>query len=132
LCGNSSDVIKRRGLIRRHDVQTVLLDDMLADVSPWMIKLDVEGAELKALRGAREVLKRVKYVFHEVSRSLLTDAGDAGDTPEAVLAFWQGINYSCRPSKVSRTDLRTMFTGRDVVTDILCTNLNSLTHTLRP
>ena len=34
-------------------VQTVLLDDMLAGVSPWMMKLDVEGAELKALRGRR-------------------------------------------------------------------------------
>ena len=54
-------------------------------------------------------------------RTLLADAGD---TPEAVLDFWQGMNYSCRPSKsVSRTDLRSMFTGRDVGTDILCTNL---------
>ncbi|CEM26659.1 unnamed protein product [Vitrella brassicaformis CCMP3155] len=123
LCGNSSsDVLKRNGLIRRHDVQTVLLDDMLAGVSPWMMKLDVEGAELKALRGARDVLKRVKYVFHEVSRILLADAGD---TPEGVLDFWQGMNYSCRPSKsVSRTDLRTMLTRRDVGTDILYTNLN--------
>ncbi|CEM05610.1 unnamed protein product [Vitrella brassicaformis CCMP3155] len=122
LCGasNTSHVLERANLTRRHDVQTVLLDDMLADVSPWMMKLDVEGAELKVLRGAREVLKRVKYVFHEASRELLEEKGD---TPEELLDFWKAMGFSCRPFQFSREDLRTVFRRRRFMADILCTNL---------
>src|SRR5213075_2465556 len=36
------------------------LDDVLADVTPDLIKLDVEGADLHALRGMRETLARAK------------------------------------------------------------------------
>lgn len=39
------------------------LDDVLSDVDPDLIKLDVEGADLHALRGMRETLARCKPVL---------------------------------------------------------------------
>jgi FkbM family methyltransferase len=42
------------------EVQARPLDDVLADVTPDLIKLDVEGADLHALRGMRGTLDRAK------------------------------------------------------------------------
>jgi hypothetical protein len=38
-------------------VQTVRLDDVLRKVSPTMIKMDIEGAELDALAGAERIIQ---------------------------------------------------------------------------
>ena len=51
-------------------VPAVSLDDALADVTPSFIKMDIEGAELAALRGARATIRRARpilaiCVYHE-------------------------------------------------------------------
>jgi hypothetical protein len=42
----------------RARVKVSTIDDICADLAPDLIKIDVEGAELLAVRGAREVLRR--------------------------------------------------------------------------
>ena len=50
------------------DVKTMRLDSYFRDkVKPDFINLDIQGAELKALLGAKETLDRVSFVYTEVS-----------------------------------------------------------------
>ncbi len=53
-------------------VQMVCLDDVLKMVSPTMIKMDIEGAELDALRGAKRIIQEqtpdlAVCVYHKMS-----------------------------------------------------------------
>ncbi|ATX82967.1 methyltransferase, FkbM family [Mariprofundus ferrinatatus] len=57
------------------DVPSISLDDFLVNSCPTMIKMDIEGAELDALDGAREVIKRCKpklavCIYHQTSHLL--------------------------------------------------------------
>jgi FkbM family methyltransferase len=56
--------------IRTEIVKVCRLPDLIASkeiVSPAMLKLDVQGYELEALRGCEELLERFKYVYAECS-----------------------------------------------------------------
>ncbi len=56
-----------------------------------IIKIDIEGAELNALRGAVETLRRFRpLVLMEVD---LDNLSRAGSTPVEVLEFWHDLNY---------------------------------------
>lgn len=48
------------GMLKEHDgtemVQVVALDDVLRNVIPTMIKMDIEGAEIQALHGAKKII----------------------------------------------------------------------------
>jgi FkbM family methyltransferase len=56
-------------------VPVVRLDDELADVRPAFVKIDVEGGELLALRGARSVLREARPL-------LQFEFGHGGRTPD--------------------------------------------------
>jgi FkbM family methyltransferase len=45
------------------EVQAIPLDSFLADVPPTLVKMDVEGAELEALAGAEQLIRRGQTVF---------------------------------------------------------------------
>jgi len=56
-----------------------------------IIKIDIEGAELNALRGAVGTLRRFRpLVLMEVD---LDNLSRAGSTPVEVLEFWHDLNY---------------------------------------
>lgn len=53
-------------------ILTVKLDDILKNISPTMIKMDVEGAEIDALKGSENIIKKYKpdlsiCVYHRLS-----------------------------------------------------------------
>lgn len=74
------------GVREAQTVPTVTMDAMLDSFpAPDVIKMDVEGAELLALRGATEVLKRRPVILCEV--------GNGHDT--AVRGLLSGAGYSC-------------------------------------
>lgn len=51
-------------------IQTVILDNYIKEKNislPDLIKLDIQGYELEALKGAKEAMKHAKYIFIETS-----------------------------------------------------------------
>lgn len=78
------------------DVATARLDDVmkqpeLADRRPIAMKIDIEGFELVALRGAPETLSRLPLVVLEYSPRYMR-AG--GIEPEALLHFMRGLGFA--------------------------------------
>jgi FkbM family methyltransferase len=57
--GNAAASIADEGI----EVRSVRLDDMLRDQWPTFLKMDIEGAEPDALRGASEVIRRCEPVL---------------------------------------------------------------------
>lgn len=76
-----ADLPPEAGELRRISVATHRLDDLLdPELSPALIKVDVEGAEVLALRGARETLRRHRPVVlfeHGVGGADLYDTTSA-------------------------------------------------------
>ena len=74
-------------------VQTARLDDVLpADFPVDLIKIDVEGAEMLVLGGARETVARTKPVVifeHGIGASDVYGTG-----PDEVFRFFQSLGYS--------------------------------------
>ena len=58
--GASSAAIQADGDV---EVRAVTLDSQLLDVEPTFIKMDIEGAEIQALQGARQVIRRAAPVL---------------------------------------------------------------------
>jgi FkbM family methyltransferase len=75
-------------------IRTISLDSYAAEIGdrPIVIKIDVEGAELQVLRGAKKLLSRNDVVvFAELIESL---QNRAGSSREEVLKFFRELNYS--------------------------------------
>jgi FkbM family methyltransferase len=105
-------------------VEVDTLDGQLAGESPAIIKLDIEGAELMALRGGAQTLARTRAVICEVSEFSLRELGGS---KEELFATMAGHGFSCdiispvRRSTHSQTDIcfqyDVLFTKRDRTSD---------------
>ncbi len=73
------------------DVEVSTLDAELGELAPNLIKIDVEGAELAVLEGAREVLSRTRplVIFEHVPEA----AAMYGDAPAAPGELLSGLGY---------------------------------------
>lgn len=58
------------------------------DLSPDMLCLDIQGAELLALRGAGNVLNNVRWIYTEVSTASVYDGGAQMHEIDAFLEQW--------------------------------------------
>jgi FkbM family methyltransferase len=63
----SVDAIPETASIRSEPVPVAILDRLDLPPGPAMLKIDVQGAELSVLRGARSLLERVELVEIELS-----------------------------------------------------------------
>ena len=79
VAGDSSSSLPLGGLMKeqydittkeKKKIQTVILDDYIESNAinlPDLIKLDIQGYELEALKGAKKAMQYAKYIFIEVS-----------------------------------------------------------------
>ncbi|MGV3554650.1 MAG: FkbM family methyltransferase [Croceibacterium sp.] len=78
------------------EVKAIKLDRLVEEggFRPALLKVDVEGAEMRVLTGARETLKRHRpVVMCEMSRALLEPMGSS---PEEIASFFAGLDYVVR------------------------------------
>lgn len=75
-------------------VRLATLDTICAGVEPGLIKMDVEGAELHALRGAEDLLSRCSPVL--VVAIHPEAMGSMGDTPRELVAHMKARGYAGR------------------------------------
>jgi FkbM family methyltransferase len=85
------EITDERGAPQYIDVQVSTLDEELAGESPALIKIDVEGAELGVLEGARGLLARAKpaIVFEHVAQT----GSLYGAEPGALWDLLDGLGY---------------------------------------
>jgi FkbM family methyltransferase len=78
------------------DVAVVPLDELLPDSSPAVIKIDVEGADLQALRGMQRMIERAhpRLIVVEADDALL---GRFGDSIASLTGYMEALAYVGEP-----------------------------------
>jgi FkbM family methyltransferase len=66
---------ERIGVVRRVEVEQVRLDEVLTQRPIDVLKLDLQGYELEALKGAERALSRVKVILTEVAFVRMYEGG---------------------------------------------------------
>lgn len=77
-------------------VPVVTLDDVLADVPIRLLKIDIEGFEEQALRGAARVLGRCEAVLIELNPGALERAGSS---PETIVGLLGDHGLRAQPNR---------------------------------
>ena len=104
-CGNSPSLVNQRGETGTATVTARSLDSLIAEnrlPAPTVIKLDIEGAEILALKGAERLLagpNRPRALFIEVHDTFLPGFGSS---PEEVHDLLKRYGYTNETYKVKR------------------------------
>eukprot|EP01062_Namystynia_karyoxenos_P071000 TRINITY_DN66411_c0_g1_i1.p1 TRINITY_DN66411_c0_g1~~TRINITY_DN66411_c0_g1_i1.p1 ORF type:complete len:550 (+),score=124.29 TRINITY_DN66411_c0_g1_i1:73-1722(+) len=72
-------------------VPVVTLDDILLPVRPFLMKIDIEGHEIEALRGAQRLLRTVRPML--IIETAIYDLDTEG--PDGLFQLLQGHGYTC-------------------------------------
>lgn len=105
--GNSPSLVHQRGENNSVSVSGRTLDTLLTEgrlPHPTVIKLDIEGAEILALRGAEDLLagpRRPRALFIEVHDTFLPGFGSSADE---VYALLKGFGYTTAAYHARRGD----------------------------
>jgi len=83
-------------------VECVRLDDVLRTENPTLIKFDIEGAELEALAGAREIVRRCRPIL---AVSAYHQQSHLWDIPLALREMAESYRYYLRPYAAEGFDL---------------------------
>lgn len=67
-------------------------DDVLADVAPKLIKIDVEGFELHVLKGLKQLLIRQRPPI--IMEMIAGHLANADTTPEEIVSFMTSLGYA--------------------------------------
>jgi FkbM family methyltransferase len=79
---------------RSHDTPSITIDDYVAKTSviPWVITIDVEGAELKVLKGAEHTLRNNEVdVFVSIHPEMMVQS--YGTVMHDLMQYMHGIGY---------------------------------------
>lgn len=83
-------------------VNCVELDQILASEAPTLMKFDIEGAELDALAGGRDVIRRNRPIL---AVSAYHQQSHLWDVPSAIQSIAEGYRYLLRPQGAEWWDL---------------------------
>lgn len=113
--GNSPSLVRQDAKRGSVDVKAQTLDSIVAEGGlplPTVLKIDIEGAEVLALRGARDVLhgrQPPRALFLEVHDGFLPAFGSSGDE---VLEIVRDAGYTEMRYEARRFDQRHLILGR--------------------
>lgn len=89
--GSNSIGYAEKDLIESWEVPAARVDDLVGDAAPSVIKMDIEGAEVLALRGMQRLLtEHSPVVVSEVSGYALARMGH---TPDDLVNLMNGLGY---------------------------------------
>jgi FkbM family methyltransferase len=111
------EISDERGRPELIEVEVSTLDEELSAITPTVIKIDVEGAELAVLEGGREVLSEARplLIFEHVP-----DTDELyGDAPGAVWDLLNGLGYDIFAATGDGPFARTSFLQNDGVVNWL-------------
>lgn len=79
----------------REFAETIALDDALGDITPSVIKIDVEGSEFLALQGMTKILARANKLVMFVENSDIA-LRSSGSSSTALVELIQGLGFQVR------------------------------------
>lgn len=109
--GNSPSLVHQRGETGRVSVSARSLDSLIAEgriPRPTVLKLDIEGAEILALRGAQQLLtapERPRALFIEVHDTFLPGFGSSAEEVYTLLEEFGYTNATYRAERWDQTHL---------------------------
>ncbi len=120
---NSNSLVKNRAEkdLRSYDVKLVTIDSLVQQygLHPSLIKIDVEGAELDALKGGLQTLTKYKPVL--ILGLHPAFIRQKGDSLEAIWDLLQNNRYEIREGDKKMT--RENFCSHDLLFDVHCFSL---------
>jgi FkbM family methyltransferase len=86
------------------DARVFVGDEVLADVSPELIKIDVEGFEGRVVKGLEKLIERAKPII--ITEFCPVTLGRCGSSREEFMSYMQSLGYRGFGMRTRRTGLK--------------------------